>query len=61
MLPINYRDLPSTVLNHTCTFQLPDGMRDGWPLDTQHFGEQALSDRECVRVTAVPHHEQPTR
>jgi len=59
-LPINYRDLPSTVFRRTCTFQLPDGMRDGWPLDTQHFGEQALSDRECVLVTAVTHHEQPT-
>jgi hypothetical protein len=22
-------------------------------LDTQHFGEQALTDRECVIVTAV--------
>jgi hypothetical protein len=53
--------LPSAVLNHTCTFQLTDGMRNGWPLDTQHFGEQALSDRECVIVTAVTHHEQPTR
>jgi len=38
-----------------------DGMGDGWPLDTQHFGEQTLSDRERVIVTAVTHHEQPTR
>jgi hypothetical protein len=60
-LPVSYPDLPSTVFNRTCTFQLPDGMRDGWPLDTQHFGEQALSDREGVIVTAVTHHEQPTR
>jgi hypothetical protein len=60
-LTINYRHLPSTVLNHTCAFQLLDGLRDGWPVDTQHFGEQALSDRECVIVTAVAHHEQPTR
>jgi hypothetical protein len=60
-LSINYRDLPSTVLNRTCTFQLTDGMRDGWPLNTQHFGEQVLSDRERVLVTAVTHHEQPAR
>jgi hypothetical protein len=30
-------------------------------MDSQHFGEQALSDKECVTVTAVTHHEQPTR
>ena len=40
-LAINYRDLPSSVLDQTSTFQLPDGMRDGWPLDTQHFSEQS--------------------
>jgi hypothetical protein len=33
----------------------------GWPLDTQHLGEQALSDRQRVIVIAVTHHEQPTR
>jgi hypothetical protein len=60
-LPIKYRDLPSAARNQTGTFELPGGIRDGWPLDTQHFGEQALSDRERVTVTAVTHHEQPTR
>jgi hypothetical protein len=60
-LPIKYRDLPSAARNQTGTFQLPGSIRDGWPLDTQHFGEQILSDRQCVIVTAVTHHEQPTR
>ena len=60
-LPIKYRDLPSAAFNQTSTFQLPGGVRNGWPLDTQHFGEQALSDRERVAVAAVTHHEQPTR
>src|ERR1700724_2661436 len=60
-LPIKYRDLPSAARNQTGTFQLPGGNRDGWPLDTQHFGEQVVSDLQCVIVTAVTHHEQPTR
>src|SRR5450631_3875556 len=42
-------------------FQLLGSIRDGWPLDTQHFGEQVLGDLQCVIVTAVTHHEQPTR
>jgi hypothetical protein len=60
-LPIKYRDLPSAVFDQTGTFKLPDGIRDGWPLDPQHFGEQALSNKERVTVTAVAHHEKPTR
>jgi hypothetical protein len=60
-LPIKYLDLPATALNQTCLFQLSDSIRDGWPLNTQHFGEKALGDRQCVLVTAVAHHEQPTR
>ena len=60
-LPIKYRDLPAAALNQTCAFQLPGSIRDGWPLNTQHFGEKALGDRQCVLVTAVTHHEQPTR
>ena len=56
-LPIKYRDLPSAARNQTGTFQLPGGIRDGRPLDTQHFGEQVLSDLQCVMVTAVTHHE----
>jgi hypothetical protein len=31
------------------------------PLDTQHFGKKALSDKERVTVTAVTHHKQPAR
>ena len=42
------------------TFKLPDGIRDGWSLDPQHFGEQALSNKERVIVIAIAHHEQPT-
>jgi hypothetical protein len=53
--------LPAAVLNQTGTLELPDSIRDSWPLDTQHFGEQALSDKERVTVAAVTHHEQPAR
>ena len=60
-LPIKYRDLPSAALNQTGTFQISGNIRDRWPLDTEHFGEQVLSDRQCVIVTAVTHHKQPTR
>src|ERR1019366_2605534 len=59
--PIKYRDLPSAALNQTCAFQLPSSNGDRWPLGAQHFGEQVLSDQQCVIVTAVTHHEQPTR
>ena len=54
--PINYRDLPPAACNQTGTFKLPDSIGDAWPLDTQHFGEQALGDKEHVTVAAVPHH-----
>ena len=60
-LPIEYRDLLSAALNQACTFQLSGGIRDGWSLDTQHFGQQVLGDLQCILVTAVTHHEQPTR
>src|SRR5580704_17443930 len=59
--PIEDRDLASAMFDQTGVFELPDGICDGWPLDTQHFGEQALGDRERVTVTAVTHHQQPTR
>jgi hypothetical protein len=59
--PIEYRDLPPALFDQTGTFEFPEGIRDGRPLDTQHFGEQALSDKERVTVTAVTHHQQPTR
>src|SRR5205807_381998 len=60
-LPIKDRDLPPAAHNQAGTFQLPGSIGDGWPLDTQHFGEQILSNLQCVIVTAVAHHEQPTR
>jgi hypothetical protein len=60
-LPIKYRDLLSAALNQACTFQLSGGIRDGWSLYTQHLGKQVLVDLQCVLVTAVTHHEQPTR
>ena len=60
-MPIKYRDLPSAAHDQTGTFELPGSIRDRWPLDAQHFGEQALRDPQCVIVTAVTHHEQPTR
>jgi hypothetical protein len=53
--------LPSAARYQTCTFQLPGSIRDGWSLDTQHFGAQVLSALQRVIVTAVMHHEQPTR
>jgi hypothetical protein len=58
---MEYCDLPSAAFNQTSTFKLAGSIRDGWPLDTQHFGEQVLSDREHVTVIAVTHHEQPAR
>jgi hypothetical protein len=53
--------LPSAARNQTGTFQLPGSIRDTWPVRTQHFGEQVLSDLQCVIITAVTHREQPTR
>ena len=41
-LPIKYRDLPPAARNQTATFELAGSIRDGWPLDAQHFGEQAV-------------------
>jgi hypothetical protein len=43
-LPIKYRDLLSAACNQTGAFKLPGGIRNGWPMDAQHFGEQVLSD-----------------
>src|SRR5438045_9388090 len=60
-LPIKEGDLLSAARNQPGAFQLPGGVRDGRPLDTQHFGEQVLSDGKGVVVTAITHHEQPTR
>jgi hypothetical protein len=40
--PIQYRDLLSAALNQTRAFQLSGGIRDGWPLNTQHLGQQVL-------------------
>src|SRR5215813_4188220 len=59
--PVEDRDLPSTALDQTLTFQLLGSIRDGWPLHTQHFGEQVLGDRQYVLVAAVTHHQQPAR
>jgi hypothetical protein len=56
-LPIKYRDLPAAAPNQTATFQLAGSIRSAWPLRTQHFGEQALSDLQSVIVTAVTHRE----
>ena len=60
-LPIEDRDLPPAALDQTRAFQLFGSIRDGWPLDTQHLGEKALGDLQGVLVSAVTHHEQPTR
>src|SRR5271170_2840533 len=60
-LAVDYRDLPSAALDQSCNFQLLGGIRDGWPLDAQHFAEQALSDPQRVIVAAIAHHQQPTR
>jgi hypothetical protein len=48
-----YRHLPAAALNHTCAFQLAGSVRDGWSLNTQHFGKKILGDRECVLVTVA--------
>ena len=59
-LPIKYCNFPSTARNQPGALQLPGSIRDGWPLDTQHFGEQILSDLQGIVVTAVARREQPT-
>ena len=43
-LPIEDRDLPSAARNQAGTFQLLGSVRDGWPVDSQHLGEQVLRD-----------------
>jgi hypothetical protein len=53
--------LLTSLRNQPGALKLPDGVGDGRPLDTQHFGEQALSDRQRVVICPVTHHEQPTR
>src|SRR5579872_1227948 len=47
-LTINYPDVPSAAHNQACVFQLSSSIRDAWPLDAQHFGEQVLCDLQCV-------------
>jgi hypothetical protein len=51
-LPIKYRDLPKAALNQTCALELTGSIRDGRPLNTQHFGDRVLGDRQSVFVTA---------
>ncbi len=53
-LPIQDRDLPSAPRNQTGTFQFPGSIRDRWPLNTQHFGQKALGNQQCVLVTRGP-------
>ena len=60
-LPIEYRHLPATALNQACPFQFPGCIRDGWPLDTQHFAKKVLGNLQYVIVAAVSHHKQPAR
>jgi hypothetical protein len=59
-LPIKYCNFPSAARTQPGTLQLSGSIGDGWPLDTQHFGEQILSDLQGIIVTAVTHREQPT-
>jgi hypothetical protein len=58
---IKYRDLPAAASNQAAALQLPGSVCERWPLNTQHFREQALGDLQRVIVTAVTHHQQPTR
>ena len=60
-LPVANDDLSSTTLNQARVFQLPGNIRDTWPMDAQHFGHQVLTDRQCVIVASVSHHQQPSR
>ena len=60
-LPVDDRDLPAAALDQTGLLELPSSVRDRRPLNTQHFGEQVLSDRQGVIVAAIAHHEKPTR
>jgi hypothetical protein len=47
--------LPPTALNQTGPLEFPGNIRDRGPVDTEHFGEQILSDRQGVIVTAIAH------
>jgi hypothetical protein len=47
-------------LDQTGAFEFLNSVRDGRPLDSQHFGKEALRDLKRVIVTTVAHHEQPT-
>ena len=60
-LSIEYLDLPTAALNQSRTFQFLGYIRDGWPLNTQHFGKQVMGDLQDVIVAAVSHQEQPAR
>ena len=60
-LSLDERDPFSTALNQTGLLQFPRGIRDGWPLNTEHFSEYVLRDEQRVIVAAVAHHQQPTR
>jgi hypothetical protein len=53
--------LPSAASDQAGALQLAGSTCDRWSLNTQHFGEQALGDLQRVIVTAVTHHQQPTR
>ena len=56
-LSISDDDLPSATHNQTRVFQLPGGVRDAWSLNTQHLGQQILTDGQDVIVAAVAHHQ----
>jgi hypothetical protein len=53
--------LPAAALDQTGLLELPSSVRDRRSLNPKHFGEQVLSDLQGVIVTAIAHHEKPTR
>ena len=60
-LAIDYGDLTTAALDQAIAFQFAGSDGNGWSLDTEHYGQYVLGDRQCIIVTAVTHHQQPSR
>src|SRR5581483_3614319 len=60
-LAVTDRNLAPAAFDHAGLFEVARYVRDGWPLDTQHFGEHVLGDWKNVVIVAVAHHQEPAR
>src|SRR5687768_14244946 len=60
-LAINQSDLPTAPLYQAALLQFPCSNSNRWSLNAEHCREYVLSDQQGIIVTAVPHHQHPTR